>query len=294
MCRTPCYRGVGGHFARYPLSSPILSLQILLPEIWVLPIILVSMPRSFSFTHFSRLLSSSGQGLCSQRKHVNISSPCCPSHHGNHSQHVYIWRAPGSQHAQTSWTENSTVCWRMEVLACPVALKVVMVLLGRYIYLPSFVPTSVLEIQTQTHSWLNCLISRIHERIHRGRDTPDVSKWEQIYCSFYLQLFSIWQWSLNQKECFHGNNEETKSQVAKIKSHVFTIPSVWQHFSPKRPRNCTRLPFIIYNCLIFFWDEALFKSPLKTGCTSAKGHLNLPCNLQYVKCHYVTSPQIST
>lgn len=86
------------------------------------------------FDSFSRLLSSSGPDLCSQRKHVNISSPCCPSHHGNHSLHVFIQKSPSSQHAQTSWTENSTVHRRREFLACPVALKITKVLLWRCRY----------------------------------------------------------------------------------------------------------------------------------------------------------------
>lgn len=91
---------------------------MLLPEMWVLPIILASIPRSLSCIHVSRLLSSSGQDLCSQRKHVNISPPRCPSHHGSHLQCVFIQKAPGSQHAQTSWTENSTV-YRRRVFGVP-------------------------------------------------------------------------------------------------------------------------------------------------------------------------------
>lgn len=56
-----------------------------------------------------------------------------------------------------------------------------------------------------------------------------------------------------------------------IKSHILTIPSVPQHFSLEHPYNCATAPFIIYNCLIFFWGQALFKSPFKAGCTASKG-----------------------
>lgn len=92
---TECSLERGGQFAIphspcFDHSSPVLFRQMPLPEIRVLPIILVSMPRSLSITHFSKLLSSLGQDLCSQRKHVNISSPCYPSHRGNHSQHAFI------------------------------------------------------------------------------------------------------------------------------------------------------------------------------------------------------------
>lgn len=117
--------------ALLPPSSPItpnLSIQMPLPEI-VPPIIFMSCQGHFCATRFSRLRSSSGQDLRSQRKDVNVSSPRCPSHHGNRSQHVFIGKAPGSQHAQTSRTENATVYRKIEFLACPMALKTTMVLL---------------------------------------------------------------------------------------------------------------------------------------------------------------------
>lgn len=85
----------------------------------------------------------------------------------------------------------------------------------RKIYLPSKLCShKCSEIQTRTRSWLNCLFSLVHESIHKGQDTPDVSKWEQIYHSLFSQLLSIRQWSLNPREHFHGDNEETRSQVA--------------------------------------------------------------------------------
>lgn len=73
--RTWCAGALPGiQYPQFQIPPPLLSMQTRLPEVGVLAIILVFMPRSLAFTHFSRLLSSSGPDLCSQRKHVNISS----------------------------------------------------------------------------------------------------------------------------------------------------------------------------------------------------------------------------
>ena len=157
--------------------------------------------------HFSRLLSSSGQDLRSQRKHANVSSPCCPSHHGNHSQHIFIQKAPSSQHAQTSRTENSTVCWRMKFLACPVALKITMVLLWRRVYLQSFVPTRV-----QTPDFTSFLPCSWKNSQKTGHAWLCPSKNNSI--TLPLTSFVILTERSDQKGHFQGNKEETKSQVA--------------------------------------------------------------------------------
>lgn len=251
----------------------------------------MSKPRSLPFIHFSRLLSSSGQDLCSQRKHANLSSPCCPSHHGNHSQHVFIQKAPGSQHVQTSRTENSTVCWRMKFLACPVALKITMVWLWRCVYLQSFVPTRVQKYRL-THtpdftSFLPCSRKNSQKTGHAWLCPSENN-------SITLPLTSwFWQSGLIKRDTSKAIKKKPRVKLLwMIKSHLLTIPSVLPHFSPEHSCNCAMTPFIIYNCLIFFWDRALFKS--HSGHTSTKGQLKLPCNPVCVKCHYVTSPKTST
>lgn len=174
---------------------------------------------------------------------------------------MFIQKAPGSQHAQTSRTENSTVCRRMEVLAWPVALKITMVLLWRYIYLQSFFSHKCNEIQTRTHSWLNFFSPLFMKEFTEDWTRLDVSKWGQFYHSSSDFSHDFWQGHL-----IKGNTSTTINKKPRvklqwvIKSHFLTIPSVLQHFSPEHSCNWAMAPFIIYNCLIFFWNQALFQS----------------------------------
>lgn len=83
------------------------------------------------------------------------------------------------------------------------------------IYLPSKLCShKCIEIQTHTHSWLNGLFSLVHEK-NSQRTGHTWWVWRRRNLSvILLRLLSIWQGSLNQREHFHGNKEETKSQVA--------------------------------------------------------------------------------
>lgn len=210
---------------------------------------LASMPRSLSSIHFSRLLSSSGQDLLSPRKHVNISSPLCPSHHGNYSQCVFMRKAPGSQHAQTSWTENSTV-YKRRVFGVPSGPEKNTGFAK--IYLPSKLCShKCAEIQTHICYWLNCLFSPGREKIHRDWDTLGVFEWKQIYHSLTLRLLSQFDrevWIKRDTSMAIKRKPRVELQWM-IKSHVLTIPSGLQHFSLEYHCNCATAPFIIYNCL---------------------------------------------
>lgn len=149
---------------------------------------------------------------------------------------MFIRKAPGSQYAQTSWTENPTVHRRREFLACPVALKITTVLLWRYSYFQSFVPTSVQKYRF-THTPDLTAFSLVHERIYRGQDTPCVSKWKQFYHSLFLPLLSWFDravWTKRDASMTIKKKHSVKSHWM-IKSHILTLPSVLQHFSQKHP-----------------------------------------------------------
>ena len=147
---------------------------------------------------------------------------------------------------------------------------------------------------TDSHILLTSLLfSLVHERIHRRQDTPGCVR-VRIILSLFLWLPSwFWQSGLIKRDTSKAIKKKPRVKLLRmIKSHLLTIPSVLPHFSPEHFCNCAMTPFIIYNCLIFFWDQALFKS--HSGHTSTKGQLKLPCNPLCVKCHYVTSPETST
>lgn len=196
----------------YPPSHSLLSIHMSLPKIGVLSIMLASMVGVLTFIHVSGPLWCSGQDLYSQRKHVNISSPCCSSHHGNHLKHVFIQKAPSNLHVQTSELKTLLYSERCKFGARPHSPESYNGFARMNIYLPSKLCShKYTEIQTCRQYWLNCLLC---EKIHRGQVTPGVSEKEQTYHSLFLWLLFIWQWNRNQRGHIQGYKVETKSQVS--------------------------------------------------------------------------------